>query len=174
MLVTVSWFLPLFRHSWQFDLEKGARAQPCPYNGDPLLRRCCTSSSKLFLLSPSSIDIYICLLCILIFGSNIVGPACSREGRAGETGRRDAQAILGADATDARGPPEADGSVTRGPQSAVCLRASVLAKPWSHSGTTGATPSTTAGVLAASTPSTDCYYSGELLSNPTIFSLVVT
>jgi hypothetical protein len=65
-----------------------------------------------------------------IFGSNIVGPTCSREGRAGEVGRRDAQAIPGAAATDGRGPPEADDGITVGPQSAVCLRASVLETPW--------------------------------------------
>jgi hypothetical protein len=86
----------------------------------------------------------------------------------GEEGRRDTKALPTVDATDARGPPEANGSVTRGPQSIVCLRPSVLAKPWSRGGNIGATPSTTAGVLA-STPSIDCYFYGELLSNPTIF-----
>jgi hypothetical protein len=92
-------------------------------------------------------------------------------------------------------PPEADGNVIVGPQLAVCLRASVLGKPWSRGGTTGATPSTTVGatpstttgVLAstpsttvgatpstttgvlASTRSTGCYFSSELLSNTAIF-----
>jgi hypothetical protein len=64
----------------------------------------------------------LALWSIDIFGSNIVGPTCSREGRAGEAGRRDAQAIPGAAA--------ADGGITVSPQSAVCLRASVLETPW--------------------------------------------
>jgi hypothetical protein len=108
-------------------------------------------------------------------------PTCSREGRAGEAGRRDAQAIPGAAATNARGPPEADGSITVCPQSAVCLRASVLGKPWSRGVATGATPSTTAGAppstttfVLASTHSTSCYFYSELLSNPAIVFLVVT
>jgi hypothetical protein len=94
----------------------------------------------------------------------------------GEAGRRDAKAIPGAAVTDARGPPEADGGITIGPQSAVCLRALVHGKPWSRGGaigatrstTAGATPSTTTGVLS-STRSTDRYFSGELLSNLAIF-----
>jgi hypothetical protein len=170
MWVTVPWFRPLFRRSRQFDLKIGARAQPRPYIGGPLLCRHWTSSSKLFLLSLSSIDIYIWLFCILIFGSNIVGPTCSREGRAGEAGRRDAKAIQWAAAADGRGPPEADGGVTVGPQSAVCLRASLLGKPWSRGGATDATPSTTAGAtpstttdVLSSTRSTGRYFSGELL-----------
>jgi hypothetical protein len=85
----------------------------------------------------------------------------------GEAGRRDAQAMPGAAATNARGPPEADGCVTVGPQSAVCLRSSILGKPWSPSGAIGTTPSTTTNVLS-STRSTDRYFSGELLSNPAI------
>jgi hypothetical protein len=131
-------------------------------------------------LSLSSIDIYIWLLCILIFGSNIVGPTCSREGRVGEAGRRDAQAILGAATTNGWGPPEAVGGVTVGPQSLVFLCASVLGKAWSHgdatgatpSTTTGATPSTTTGVLS-STRSASRYFSGELLWT-LLFFLVVT
>jgi hypothetical protein len=84
---------------------------------------------------------------------------------------------LCADADPNPDPPEADGSVIVGPQLAVCLRASVVGKPWSRGGATGATPSTTAsatpstttGVLA-STRLTACYFSCELLSNPAIFS----
>jgi hypothetical protein len=39
---------------------------------------------------------------------------------------------------------------------------SVIGKPWSRGGATGATPSTTTSVLS-STRSTDRYFSGELL-----------
>jgi hypothetical protein len=72
---------------------------------------------------------------------------------------------------------EADGGITVGPQSAVCLRASVLGKPWSRGGATGATPSTTAGAtpstttgVLSSTRSTGRYFSGELLLTLLFFS----
>jgi hypothetical protein len=104
MLVTVFRSRPLFRRSRRFGLKIGARAQPCPYNDGPPLQRPFMSSSRLFMFSSSSIDIYLCLLCILMFGSNIiVGQACSREGRAGEAGSRGTKALPRADATDARG-----------------------------------------------------------------------
>jgi hypothetical protein len=74
-------------------------------------------------------------------------------------------------------PLEADGSVIVDPQLEVCLRASVIGKPWSRGGTTGVTPSTTAGAtpstttgVLASTRSTGCYFSSELLLNTAIFS----
>jgi hypothetical protein len=83
------------------------------------------------------------LLCILMFGSNIVGPACSKEGRAEEAGRR----VVEVDATYAGGPTKANGMDTRGQQPLVGLCASVHAEPWSHGGATSATPSTTAGLF---------------------------
>ena len=128
------------------------------------------------MFAASSIDIYICLLCILNFVSNIVGPAGSREGRAREahtsSGGSVAEAGRGASATDVGGPPEEVGSDTGVPQPAVCKRASVDAEPWSRGGATGATPSASAGVLASSTPSTGCYFSGELLSNLALFCFI--
>jgi hypothetical protein len=66
-----------------------------------------------------------------MFGSNIVGPTFTKEGRVGEAGTRGREARPRADSTGARGPPEADGNDARGQQSAVCRSASVHAKPWS-------------------------------------------
>jgi hypothetical protein len=95
-----------------------------------------------------------------MFGSNNVGPACSREGRAGEAGKRVAEV----DSTYVGGPPKADGRDARGQQSAVGRRASVHTEPWSQVGSTGETPSTTTGVVP-STSSTSYSFSCELLSN---------
>jgi hypothetical protein len=98
--------------------------------------------------------------CILMFGSNIVGPTCSREGRAGEAGRRVAEA----DAVFARGLPEAVRCDASDKQSSDGRHAPVHAEPWPRGSATGAAPSTTAGV-GRSDSSTGRSFSCELLSN---------
>ena len=65
-----------------------------------------------------------------MFGLNIVGPACSREGQAGQ--------------------PAADPRDQRGQPAAACSDASVRAESWiggTTNGTTGATPSATTDPL---------------------------
>jgi hypothetical protein len=100
-----------------------------------------------------------------MFGSNIVGPTCSREGRAREGRAREAgRRVAEADAVLAQDLPEAVRCDARGQQLADGRRAPVHAEPWPRGSATGAAPSTTAGV-GCSTSSAGCSFSCELLSN---------
>lgn len=76
-------FQPSF-HLFKSMFQLGARAQARPYNKSLTLHRSVWRQVRLFLFYLSFIDIYICLHCILMLRSNVIGQACSREGRTTE------------------------------------------------------------------------------------------